>query len=192
MKKLLFLALLALITFGCRTVKQTSTNDLKSKIDDNLTVKTSDKASLDINKNFSKVETNFGKVAATDKGSTNETTVEESETINFSAPDSIGKQFPLSKTNTKKTTVKGEKKDLKVNQDTKSTSDQETNFRDKSDYKSDKSIKDKGKSDVSLKTSDQLTQETKTPAWVYVAGLVSLLVLIGVGYGVLKRFGIIK
>ena len=192
MKKLLLIALLALITFGCRTVKQTSTNEVKSKVDNNLTVKTSDKANFDIKLSTNnQLKVDSSKLIV-DKGSVTETTVEESTTTNFSAPDATGKQSIESQTKTKKTTVKGEKKDLKVNQNVNSKSDQETNLSDKSDYKSEASAVDKGKTNISDKSTNKKTEETETPGWVYVLVSVSFLVLLGVVYGVLKRFGVIK
>ena len=179
MKKILFLVVLALITFSCRTTKQTTTSKAEVKTAANLDVKQSNESNLNITSSTDTKQTQSGTVKATDTGTVDETTVEESTATNYSKPDSTGKQYPTSTITNKKTIHRGVQNNLNTNVDNKSNIDYLTKNVDKSNFKFDESIKDKSKSDVSLKTSDQLTQEIKTPAWIYLAGF-GLLLAVGI------------
>ena len=172
MKKLLFLAFLALITFSCRTVKQTSTAKTDVKTAANLDVKQS------VN-NQSKVDS-FG--ITIDKSITNSLVSEVITVTNLSKPDSVGKQYPVQTTVINRTTDNKKVADIKKSVVSSKKSVVNNKLSDKSTLKSD------------IKTAAKGTTitEMKTPAWVYVAVIITLLALIGVVYAVLKRFGIIK
>ena len=174
---LLVVCFLMLLIVGCKTVKQTSTSKAEVKTAANLDVKQSSDAGLNINNTSDTKQSQSGTVKATDTGTVEETIDETNTTTNFSKPDSTGNQYPISTNTNKKTTHKVSQKNLNTNVDNKSNIDYLTRNEDKSNFKFDESITDKNKSDVSLKTSDQLTQETKAPGWVYVVGFGLLLVV---------------
>jgi len=179
MKKVLFITLLALITFSCHTTKKISTSEAEVKTAANLTSKQSTDANLNIASTAEIKQSQSGTVKATDTGTIEETIDETNTTTNYSTPDSTGNQYPISITTNKKTIHRGVQNNLNTNVDNKSNIDYLTKNVDKSNFKFDESIKDKSKSDVSLKTSDQLTQEIKTPAWIYLAGF-GLLLAVGI------------
>ena len=190
--KLLFLVLVMFVALGCRTIKQTEKTKAEVKTAADLTVKESNNASLDVASTFSKIERNFGKEWATDNGTVDETSDESTTTTNFSPPDSTGKQHPISTSKTNKHIHRGENKNLNKTAESNNSTDSKAKISDNSDYKSDKSVTDKGKQDAKHQTDNKITEETKTPAWVYVVAFVSFLILIGIVYALLKRFGIIK
>jgi cobalamin biosynthesis Mg chelatase CobN len=191
--KLIFICIcMVLLPFSCRTTKQTSTLKAEVKTAANLTTKQSADANLNITSGTETKSNQSRTVKSTDNGTVEETTVEENTTTNFSKPDSTGKQYPTSTTTNKKTIHRGEQKNLNSNVENKSNIDYLTRNEDKSNFKFDASIKDKSKSDVSQKTSDQLTEETETPVWIYVVGIVLVFAFIIFIYTVLKRNGVIK
>lgn len=173
-------------------MKQTSTTKAEVKIAANLTVKESNNANLDIQSTFSKVERNFGKEWTADNSTVDEVSDETTTTTNLSAPDSTGKQYPISTSTTNKHTHRGVHNNVQKNAESNNSRESKGGVSDNSDYKSDKSVTDKGKQDIKNQTDNKITEETKTPAWVYVVVFVSLFILIGIVYALLKRFGIIK
>jgi len=157
MKKLIFIMLLALITFSCRTTKQTSSTKAEVKTSANLDIKQS------VN-NQSKVDSSRITI---DKSVTNSLVSEVITITNLSKPDSIGKQYPVQTTVINRITNNKKVGDLKTESKINSTNENKTTISDKSDYKSDSIATQKSK----------LTKETKTPAWVYVVGFGLLLVV---------------
>jgi Tfp pilus assembly protein PilV len=192
MKKIIFLALLALITFGCRTVKQTSQTKTDVKTAANLNIKQSNESKLNIDSTSERKQNQSGIIKIIENDSVDETIDDVSITTNFSNPDSTGKQYPTSTTTDKKTIHRGEKKNHNTNEENKSNIDSQSKVSDKSDFKTAASLIDKGKTDSSQKTNDKVTEETKTPAWVYVVVLVLISGLLLGLYTILKRNGIIK
>ena len=188
--KLFLFAILAIVCVGCNTVKQTKKTSLTTNTAHNTTVKESNESNLDITAATSVVDRNIGKEWATDKGTVNETIEESTTNTVFSAPDSSGKQWPTLTTNTKRTIHRGEQRNLNTNSETDTKKESKTNVTDKSDYKSDKSVKDKQEIKQTSK-SDQV-EETKTPAWVYVGVFVVIGIVGYLLYLVLKRFKVIK
>jgi len=180
--KVLFLLLLALITFSCRTTKQTSTVKDEVKTAANLTTKQSTDANLNITSGTETKATQSGTVKATDTGTVEETTIEENTTTNYSKPDSTGKQYPTSTSTNKKTIHRGEQKNLNTNVENKSNIDYLTRNVDKSNFKFEESLKDKSKTELQQNTKDTLTEETNTPAWVYIVGIVSFIALLLIIY----------
>ena len=160
------------VAFGCRTTKQNSKKTLHATSLQNLDVKT------DVACN---VSTEIKTVATNNVVATNNTATKTTIT-DFSAPDATGKQHPTRQTVIEQTSNDKKVAEVKVNTESKSKSESKVKQADKSNYKFDKSVK----------TDNKTTNETKTPAWVYVAVFVSSLVLFGLIYLVLKRFGIIK
>ena len=190
--KILFIALLTLITFSCRTTKQTLTSKAEVKTAANLDLKQSNESNLNIASTSDTKQSQSGTIKVTDTGTVEETTVEENTSTNFSKPDSTGKQYPMSTTTNKKTIHRGTQNNLTTNVDNKNNIDYLARNEDKSNFKFDASLKDKGKTDLQQNTKDSLTEETKTPAWVYVAVLVFILGIFIFLYTVLKRNGVIK
>jgi cobalamin biosynthesis Mg chelatase CobN len=180
------------VSFGCKTVKQTEKTKAEVKTAANLTVKESNNANIDIASTFSKVERNIEKEWITDNSTVDEVSDETTTTTNLSAPDSTGKQYPTSTSTTNKHTHRGVHNNVKKNAESNNSRDIKGGVSENSDYKSDKSVKDKGKQSIKAQTDNKITEETKTPAWVYVVVFVSFLILIGIIYALLKRFGIIK
>jgi len=183
---------LSLITLSCRTVKQTTTSKAEVKTAANLTTKLSDDSILNITNTSETKQSQSGTVKVNDTGTVEETTVEENTTTNYSKPDSTGNQYLISTTTNKKTTHRVNQKNLNTNIDNNSNIDYLTRNEDKSNFKFDESITDKGKSDVSLKTSDQLTQETKTPGWVTISIIILILSGLCFVYYLLKKYNVIK
>ena len=192
MKKILFLVVLALITFSCRTTKQTSTSKAEVKTEANLTTNQSNDASLNITSGTETKASQSGTIKATDTGTVEETTVEENITTNYSKPDSTGKQYPTSTTTNKKTIHRGEQKNLNTNVEKKSNLDYLTRNEEKSNFKFDKSIKVKGKTDTQQQSTNKLTEETKTPAWVIFGILILILSGLGFIYYLLKKYNVLK
>jgi len=157
--KVLFLALLALITFGCRTSKQTSTSKAEVKTAANLDVKQSNESKKAVDSTF----------VVVDKGVSTVYTDEVITVSNLSKPDSTGKQWPTKTTVIKRTISNKKAADLNTKSTVNKDYSDKTTLKDNSDYKSDS---------TSTKT-DTLTKETKTPAWVYLAGF-GLLVAVGI------------
>jgi len=172
MKKLFFIALLALITFGCRTVKQTSQTKDEVKTAANLDIKQSVTNQLKVDSSRITV----------DKSITNSLISEVVTITNLSKPDSIGKQYPIQTTVINRITDNKKVGDLKTESKINSTNENKTTLSDKSDFKSDSIATQKSK----------ITEEIKTPPWVYVVVLVLILALLIFLYTVLKRNGIIK
>lgn len=175
--KLLLIVILALVCLGCKTVKQTEKTNFQTNTAHNTTVKESNVSNLDVTANFSKVERNFEKEWATDNSTVDETSDESITMTNFSAPDSTGKQYPISTSITNKHVHRGENKNLKKAADSNNSIDSKANIRDNSDYKSDISVSDKDSKSLKQKTDTEIKEETKTPAWIYVVVFVSLLIL---------------
>jgi hypothetical protein len=111
----------------------------------------------------------------------NDTTVTNSITTRFSAPDSNGKQYPTELT--KSTTKSWSKKANNVNTQAKKTIDnkEQTRLSDKSNFQFD------SQQAIEKKT----TVKTTTPAWVKLAVVVFTLVLLTASYFFLRRFGVI-
>lgn len=192
MKKLIFFALLALITFGCRTVKQSSQTKSEVKTTANLNINQSNESKLNIDSTSERKQNQSVTIKTIANDSVDETIDDESTITNFSKPDSTGKQYKTSTTTDKKTIHRGEKKNLNTSTENKSNTDSQAKVSDKSDFKTDASLIDKGKSDSSQKTNAKVTQEMKTPGWVSVAVLVFIFGIIALIYTILKRNGIIK
>ena len=146
MKKLLFLALLALITFGCRTTKETSTAKTELKTAANLDIKQSNESKQAVDST----------VVVVDKGVSTVYTDELITVTNLSKPDSTGKQWPTQTTVTKRTVSNKNTADLNKKTAVNKQNSNNTTLRDKSDYKSD----DKSKITT--------TKETETPVWVFI------------------------
>ena len=172
MKKLIFLALLALITFGCRTVKQTSTNKAEVKTSANLDIKQSvyNKSKIDRSQ------------VTVDNSVTNSVVNEVTTITQLSKPDSTGKQYPVQTTVINRITENNKAANIKTAVNVNKTNDNKTTIKDKSVYKS----------DSTSSQINKLTEKTKIPAWVYVAVLVLISGLLLGLYTILKRNGIIK
>jgi hypothetical protein len=168
--KLFLIALIALIAFGCRATKQTSSSKIEVKTATNLDIKQSNESKQAVDST----------VVVVDKGVSTVYTDELITVTNLSKPDSTGKQWTTQTTVIKRTTSNKHAADLNKKTTVNKQNSNNTALRDKSKYKSD----DKSQL-VTIK-------ETKTPAWVYIVGFVSLLVAIIGVYTLLKRFGVIK
>lgn len=182
------IALLVCVS-GCKTVKQTETK-IKTNTTENNTVKQSNVSAVDVNAAMIGEQKAESKTAVEDKVTVNETTTEETTTTNFSQPDLNGKQYPTSQTKTKKTTQRGENKNLKVDNNTKTDQKSNSEFTDKSDYKSD--FTDKIETKVNLISLIKNKLESKAVAgisWGVVILIAGLLVLL---YFILKRYRIVK
>jgi hypothetical protein len=144
---LLFIMLIALITFSCRTMKQTST--IKDEV---KTV-----ANLDIKQSIDAKSTVDSSSITLDKSVTNSLVSEIITITNLSKPDSIGKQYPVQTTVINRTTDNKKVGDLKTESKINSTNEKKSTINDKSNSKSD-SIS------TNINTEES---KTKTPAWIY-------------------------
>ena len=170
--KLLFIVLLAMITFSCRTVKQTTTSKAEVKTEANLNVKQSNESNLSTETNLSTV----------DKSVTNEdVSVKVTETV-LSKPDSSGKQFAEKITVTEQ--VKNTNKVANVNTESnvKTNDVSKTKLADKSDFKSDS---------IANNINTQETK-TKTPGWITICVIVLIFSGLGLIYYLLKKYNVLK
>lgn len=191
--KTLFLVLTLFLAFaGCRTIKQMSKTDTASSTAANVKTQTSDQVQLDIAQKTDTKQAVDSSKTIVDKGSTVENSTEETEHIKLSVPDQNGNQYITDKIKTKKTTKKGENRNLKVDQEASSKSDREVQLRDRSDSKSDSAAADKTKTKETSNAKSLQTSETPTPGWVYVVILVVAAIVSGGAYLILKRYNIIK
>ena len=96
----------------------------------------------------------------------------------MSVPDQNGNQYITDKIKTKKTTTKGENRNLKVDQEASSKSDRATELRDNSDYKSGARVVASSENEIKNKaTTETKPTRTNTALWVVlilllVAGLI--------------------
>ncbi|MEA4981426.1 MAG: hypothetical protein VB066_01785 [Paludibacter sp.] len=140
---------LLFVVGGCNTVRQTKSTKLTNTTE-NMTVKQSSVQNNDITFKADNKLTNNTNSSVSDNSQIAESIVEETTTTNFSAPDSTGRQYPTSQTNIKRTTNRNENRNLQINQQQQSDSDNKIDLSDKSDYKSDHSLKQDNK----IKSSD--------------------------------------
>lgn len=191
--KTLFLVLtLFFALVGCKTTKQVAKTDIESSTAANVKTQTSDQVQLDITQKTETKKAVDSSKTITDKGSTVENSIEETEHIKLSVPDQNGNQYITDKIKTKKTTKKGENRNLKVDQEASSKTNLETELRDRSDYKSDSAVADKTKTKSADNSTIVSTSETPTSGWVYVVILVVAVIVAGGAYLILKRFNLIK
>ena len=189
--KSLFLVLAVLfMVAGCRSTKQVNKTDITASTAANIKTQTSDQIKLAINKKTDNKQAIDSSKTIVDKSSIVEDWTEETEHIKMSVPDQNGKQYITDKIKTKKTTTKGENRNLKVDQETSSKSDHETELRDRSEYTSDSTAVDKTKHVETMHASS--LQETKTPEWLSISVIILSVGLIALIYWVLKRYKVIK
>ena len=181
----------AILFSGCRTTKQATKTSAETALKSDLTANQTNEAALDIESKLSKTETNDSKVQSTDNSIVDETIEENSTITNFSPPDSTGKQYPTSQTNTNKKTHRGKQNALKTAAEIKAKVETNAQNNDKSDYKSDASVKDKGKATAKTKVDDKKETEMKTPGFI-----TALDIIIGLAgcigfYLLLKKYKVI-
>jgi cobalamin biosynthesis Mg chelatase CobN len=182
----------AILFSGCRTTKQATKTSAEIALKADLTSNQTNEAALDIESKLSKTEATNAKVQSTDNSIVDETIEENSTKTTFSPPDSTGKQYPTSQTNTNKKTHRGKQNALKTAAETKAKAETTAQKNDKSDYKSEASVKDKGKSTDKTKVDDKKETETQTPGFVSWSMILLVLALLGLTYLVLKRFKAVK
>jgi len=170
--KLLFLLLIALITFSCRTTKQTSTMKAEVK-----TV-----ANLDIKQSVDTKSTVDSSLVTIDKSVTNSLVSEVITITNLSKPDSIGNQYPVQTTVINRTSDNKKVGDLKTESKINSKSENRTTLSDKSDYKSDSTA-------TTINTEES---KTKTPGWVTIGILIFIFIGLGAIYYLLKKYNVLK
>lgn len=168
---------LLFVVGGCNTVRQTKSTKFTNTTE-NMTVKQSDVQNNDISFKADIKYINNTNSSVSDNRQIAEYIVEETNTTNFSAPDSTGRQYPTSQTNTKRTTNRNDNKNLQINKQQQFDSDNNIDLRDKSDYKSDHSIKQ----DNNLKSSDNesIVAAFKIPFSIYIIIALVILIVIAV------------
>ena len=165
---LLFASLMVLLAFGCKSTKQTV--DTSTKTETNIQNDVKQSGSVDATVKQS--ESN------TDKSVEQSASVEESNTIKWSTPDSTGQQYPIETTNTKKTTGRVNQNDLS----TKKGTDLDLSASGKSEDKS--KLDNKARDD----TEATLTETDETHKWT-IWGIVTGVLVAGVlAYLVLRRY----
>jgi cobalamin biosynthesis Mg chelatase CobN len=169
--KILILCIVCSITFGCKTSKQ-ATAIKQTANTENTTVRQSDAtgnrqtASITQQADNSKVE---------------ETVDEATTIVEYSPPDSSGRQYTIKSTTITKTARRNEKKDISYKQ----------NENTASGINISNSEKNKTKSDSTKKENTNIKTESKAPAgvsWGMIILTVGLLVLV---YLVLKKYKIL-
>jgi len=172
MKKILFLAILSLITFSCRTTKQTSTSKSEVK-----TV-----ANLDIKQSVDTKSTVDSSLVTIDKSVTNSLISEVITITNLSKPDSTGKQYSVQTTVINRITDNKKVGDLKIERKINSINENKTLLINKSDYKSDSTA-------TNINT---LESKTKTPGWVTISIIILIFAGLGLLYYLLKKYNVLK
>lgn len=170
--KFVLFAIVCLALCSCRTTKTAERSDVKtsSKVDAGMIATDTGTRTAEVVKQ------------AVDKGTINETTEEITRVINYSRPDSAGKQFPVSEAITKKTTTRGENKSF--TQEVKSSDKQKKGLR--YDEKISAIFTD------NTKTANNTTTSVKTPLWVSLSAIVGVIGILIMCYLILRRFNIIK
>lgn len=173
MKKLIFFISILVLFIACKTTHSTVKEQEKAKTEVNTNVVTT----ADVN---NQAVTN---AVVSDKGNVTEIVEETTTVTQLSAPDvATGMQYPTQTTTTKKVIHRGEQKNISSDTNTTVKNKSETHSADKSDYKSEKSVK----------TEDKITTEEKTPAWISL-GVILVLGILGLfAYLILKRYGLVK
>ena len=105
-----------------------------------------------------------------DHTATNETRTEQTETIDWSAPDSLGRQYPLRTAKTTTTTRRGQRNDIQ----TPVTDNRTAATHTVSEEQTDTQQQEQTKTDSKVKT------ETTTPAWVIwlILGIIAAMTII--------------
>ena len=156
----------AILFSGCRTTKQATKTSAETALKSDLTANQTNAAALDIESKLSKTETNDGKVTSIDNSIVDEVIEENSTKNTFSPPDSTGKQYLTSQTNTNKKTHRGKQTAIKTAAEIKAKAVTNAQNNDKSDYKSEASVKDKSKATDKTKVDDKKETETQTPGFI--------------------------
>jgi hypothetical protein len=174
---------------GCRTTKQATKTTTETALKADLAATQTNAATLDIESKLSKKEATDGKVLSTDNSVIDETIEENSTKTTFSPPDSTGKQYPTSQTNTNKKTHRGKQNALKMAIETKAKVETNAQSNDKSDYKSEASVKDKSNATDKTKVDDKKQTETQTPGFINALAIIAGLAGCIIGfYLLLKKY----
>ncbi len=168
---------LLFVVGGCNTVRQTKSTKLTNTTE-NMTVKQSDVQNNDISFKADNKFTNNTNNSVSDNSQIAESIVEEITTTNFSAPDSTGRQYPTSQTNTRRTINRNENKNLQINQQQQSGSDNKIDLRDKSDYKSELGVKQDNKSRSSDNESVVATNTIPFSTYIIIALVILIFIAV--------------
>ena len=169
---ILFLVIVLFIASSCRTTKEAIKTASKINTE----------AKLDIQQLTETSHTADSTAVIADSVIVVNVTNEKITETYWSAPDSMGKQYPT------KTTIVQRK--LDTSKAAYSSSNTQTKTTDNG--KSTVSDKSKLKSENKANASTNTETKTTTPTWVYILGLVLALVLIYSIYLILKRYNFIK
>ena len=169
--EILILCIVCLIAFGCKTTKQATAIRQTANTETAVTRQSDAKGN----------EQTATLTQQTDNSKVNEMMDEITTTVEYSRPDSTGRQYPLKATTIKRTTGRNEKKDISYQQNETTASDINISNIEKIQTKSDGTKKE----NTNTKT------ESKAPSgvsWGMIILTVGLLVLV---YLVLKQYKIL-
>ena len=158
MKKLFVIIIICIVFIGCKTTRSV----IKESVKTDLTTHVDSTSSLNINQRS--VSDSSSVIAIT----TNNHTVERITQINYTKPDSTGKQSVLSEILTERTIDKNLQKDIKTNVNTNSATNK------KQDVKTNK--------DVNLKQGIKIEDTTTSsliPSWLLL--LIGFLAVVYIG-----------
>lgn len=157
---------------GCKTVK--------TKAEVQTDVQTT--ANLDVKSAAISVQSKIATETNVDKSSLAEVTEWNTNIKTYSVPDSTGKQYTTSESNTTGKTTMGKKNDIN------------TSKKDSSNVSSQTNVKDNSKllQSTSSKTTENKKEEVKSPVWISLGIILVIAGLLFLVFLVLKRYKIIK
>jgi cobalamin biosynthesis Mg chelatase CobN len=172
MKKFILFGLIAMLLLSCKTSKTTLNEQTKSKVEQTATSEQTTKTEA----------ATEAAAKVTDRSTADTQEVGESEILFYSVPDSTGRQYVISKTKTKYQKGTSVKSDVTAENTAKANIEQTTKKSDQSSLKA--------TNEVQIKATTKT--EKNTPAWVIWAVVICSLVVVVLGYFILKRFKLIK
>jgi len=179
-------------SYSCKTIKQSTSSEIKAKTEANVELNQSSDAKLNLNQSSETSQSTANSLTTTDKGTKNETVEETSTTTKLSPPDSTGKQYPTETNTTKRNIKRGENRNLTAIAGSKSDVKAKDTSEDKSKLKANASLKDKGTTSTNSVNASNLSETIKTPVWLSLGVLFLLGILSYFVYRILKRYNLIK
>lgn len=170
-KRIILMIILLPLMWGCKSTK-TATK---------TAIRTNDVVNVDTKTAVNSEQRAVSNTQIADKGTVIETTDETTTTTQFSAPDSTGKQYPMSVTTTNKTTRRGENKDVKKTESEKVTTGSEMTITEKMD----------AVMGTKTEIKDKKQEVQKSPSWVSWSVIALLAGLSFLVYLVLKKYRIL-
>lgn len=177
---------------SCKSVKQSTSSYTKTESTTELNLQEKTTAGTNLEQIIVSEQFTENNQKTSDTGIVDETIVEVSETTTFSAPDSSGKQYPLSKTKSKKETVRGEKKNLQTANEQNLFEKSVSSLENHSEITADMLFYGNVDKEGIQKEKSKNALKSETPAWAFLGIFLLLGSLAFFIYKILKRYNLIK